>query len=447
MRIVIGGAGAVGTHLATLLSKERHDIVIIDEDDVKVNKLCTNLDIMGYSGKPSSIEVQKNAGVGQADLFIGVTPDENSNVTCCIIASTLGCRKTVARIDNYEYQEGKFKEFFRQMGISSLVYPELLAAREVASAVKMSWVRQWWEVGSGDLVMIGVMMRPEAQILNIALKDLGKKNLPYHIVAIKRGQDTLIPRGEDQLQEGDTAFFMTTRKHILTVRQDCGKLHYPEVKRLIIMGGGRVAFRTATLLPKDITITIIEKDANRCNKLTSMLQGFNNILIIHGDGRDLGLLEEEGLRHSHAFLALTGSDEQNILSCMNARSLGIQRTIAQVEKLEYIQMAEHLSIGTIINKMTIAATSIYQSLLKADVDNLKTLTFSNADVAEFTVRPDARCTKKPVWQVGFPRDINVGGLVRNGVGMLVHGNTVLQEGDHVVVFCLSGMIQKIQKFF
>lgn len=447
MRIVIGGAGAVGTHLATLLSRERHDIVLIDEDGEKLRKLTTNLDIMGFTGKPASIEVQKQAGVGSADLFIGVTTDETRNVTCCMIASTLGCRKTVARIDNYEYQDKQFKEFFRQMGISSLVYPELLAAKEIASAIKMSWIRQWWEVGSGDLVMIGVMMRQNAHILNIALKDLGRQNLPYHIVAIKRDSETLIPRGDDTIQEGDEVFFMTTRKHINTVREVSGKMDYPEIKRLIIMGGGRVAYRTATLLPRDVTVTIIEKDADRCNKLTGMLADHDNVMVIHGDGRDMGLLEEEGLRHSQAFLALTGSDEQNILSCLNARSMGIAKTVAQVENLEYIQMAEHLSIGTIINKMTIAATSIYQTLLKADVDNMKSLTLSNADVAEFTVSADARCTKKTVREIQFPRGVNVGGLVRNGEGMLVRGNTVIQEGDHVVVFCLNGMIQKVQKYF
>ena len=437
----------MGTHLATLLSRERHDIVLIDENSDKIRKLSSNLDIMSYSGKPASIEVQKQAGVGSADLFIGVTPDETCNVTCCMIASTLGCRKTVARIDNYEYQDKQFKEFFRQMGINSLVYPELLAAREIASSIKMSWIRQYWEVGSGELVMIGVMMRSNAQILNIPLKDLGRQNLPYHVVAIKRMDETVIPRGDDSIQEGDEVFFMTTRKHIETVREVCGKKDYPEIKRLIIMGGGRVAYRTATLLPKDITITIIEKDAARCEKLISMLQGFNNVMVIHGDGRDMGLLEEEGLRHSQAFLALTGSDEMNILSCMNARSMGILKTVAQVEKLEYIKMAEHLSIGTIINKMTIAATTIYQTLLKADVNNMKSLTLSNADVAEFTVSAEAKCTKKPVKDMQFPRDVNVGGLVRNGEGMLVRGNTVIQEGDHVVVFCLSGMIQKVQKFF
>lgn len=447
MKIVIGGAGAVGTHLATLLSREHHDIVLIDEDAEKVAKLSNKLDIMSYCGKPSSIEVQKKAGVNNADLFIGVTPDETRNVTCCMIASTLGCRKTVARIDNYEYQDGQFKEFFRQMGINSLVYPELLAAREIVSSIKMSWIRQWWEVGSGDLVMIGVMMRQDAKILNIALKDLGRQNLPYHVVAIKRGEDTVIPRGDDTIQVGDIVFFMTTRKYIETVREECGKMDYPEIKRLIIMGGGRVAFRVATLLPTDITITIIEKDPARCEQLITMLKGHDNVMVINGDGRDMGLLEEEGLRHSEAFLALTGSDEMNILSCLNARSMGIRKTVAQVEKLEYIRMAEHLSIGSIINKMTIAATSIYQTLLKADVNNMKSLTLSNADVAEFTVGPEAKCTKKPVKDIMFPRDINVGGVVRDGVGMLVHGNTQLQAGDHVVVFCLAGMIQKIQKYF
>lgn len=447
MKIIIGGAGAVGTHLAMLLSKERHDITIIDEDGEKVRKLSTTLDIMCYNGKPASIETQTLAGVANADLFIGVTPDETCNVTCCMIASTLGCRKTVARIDNYEYQDTRFKEFFRQMGISSLVYPELLAAREIASSIRTGWVSQWWEVGSGDLIMLGVKLDTPARILNIPLKELGRQNLPYHVVAIKRDDETIIPRGDDCVKMNDLVFFMTPRRNIPEVRSVCGKADYPDIHRIIIMGGGRIAYRTVTLLPKNVTVTVIEKDPARCEKLTAMLAGYDNAMVICGDGRDLGLLREEGLSHSQAFLSLTGDDEMNILSCLNAHSLGCHKTIAQVEKLEYIQMAENLGISNIINKMTIAATTIYQTLLKADVNNMKSLTLSNADVAEFVVRPEARVVNKMVRDINLPRDINLGGLVRNGMGMLVRGDTVIKEGDHVVIFCLSGMIQKVQKFF
>lgn len=447
MRIVIAGAGAVGTHLATLLSKENQDIVLMDEDVEKLKKLGNNFDLMTLNASPCSIKAQKEAGVAEADLFIGVTPDETRNMTCCMIASNLGCKKTVARIDNYEYLNERYTEFFRHMGINSLVYPEMLAAKEIADDVKMSWIRQWWEVDNGALVLIGVKVRQSAQILNIPLKVLGSSNLPYHIVAIKRGEDTIIPHGEDLIRALDTVYFMTTRKYIPYIRQVCGKEDYPDVRNVMIMGGGRVAMRTAGAVPDYMNVTIIEQDEKRCERLTELLVDRKRVMIVNGDGRDLSLLEDEGIRRMEAFVALTGNAETNILACLAAKRLGVRKTVAMVENLDYMKMAESLDIGTIINKKNIAAGRIYQMMLDADVTNMKTLELANADVAEFTVSERAKVTRKPVKDLGLPKGVTIGGLVRGGTGMLVQGNSVIQEGDHVVVFCLSNMIKKIEKYF
>lgn len=447
MRIVIAGAGAVGTHLATLLSKENQDIVLMDEDVEKLKKLGSNFDLMTLNASPCSIKAQKEAGVAEADLFIGVTPDESRNMTCCMIASNLGCKKTVARIDNYEYLNERYTEFFRHMGINSLVYPEMLAAKEIADDVKMSWIRQWWEVDNGALVLIGVKVRQSAQILNIPLKVLGSSNLPYHIVAIKRGEDTIIPHGEDLIRSLDTVYFMTTRKYIPYIRQVCGKEDYPDVRNVMIMGGGRVAMRTAGAVPDYMNVTIIEQDEKRCERLTELLVDRKRVMIVNGDGRDLSLLEDEGIRRMEAFVALTGNAETNILACLAAKRLGVRKTVAMVENLDYMKMAESLDIGTIINKKNIAAGRIYQMMLDADVTNMKTLELANADVAEFTVSDQAKVTRKPVKDLGLPKGVTIGGLVRGGTGMLVQGNTVIRANDNVVVFCLSNMIKKIEKYF
>ena len=170
-------------------------------------------------------------------------------------------------------------------------------------------------------------------------------------------------------------------------------------------------------------------------------------MIINGDARDLDLLVSEGLDKSQTFLALTGNTETNILACLAARRLGVKKVIAEVENIDYIGMAESLDIGTVINKKLIAASHIYQMLLNADVSNVKCLTFANADVAEFTVKEGSRITKSPVRHLGLPRGTTIGGLVRNGVGVVVTGDTQVQSGDHVVVFCLSTMIKNIEKFF
>jgi trk system potassium uptake protein TrkA len=197
MKIIIAGAGAVGTHLAKLLSRERHDITLIDESKERLSDLSTNFDLLTICDSPSSIEVLKNAEVDDADLFIGVTPDESRNMTCCMLASKLGAKKTVARVDNYEYTLPENRDFFKTIGIDSIIYPEMLAGKEIISNIKKSWVRQWMELKGGELVMIGVKIRESAKVLGQPLRKLFGPDEPCHIVAIKRGEDTIIPHGND----------------------------------------------------------------------------------------------------------------------------------------------------------------------------------------------------------------------------------------------------------
>lgn len=445
MKIIIAGAGEVGTHLATLLSKEKQDITLMDESEDRLSKLDKDFDLMTVVASPSSIVSLKNANVANADLFIAVTPDESRNMTACMIAHNLGAKKTVARIDNHEYLLPKHQQFWKDLGIDSLIFPEMLAAKEIADAVRMSWIRQWWEVRGGALVLIGVKLRKGAEILDIPLMELGQSQIPYHIVAIKRGNETIIPRGTDSIHENDIVYFMTTKKHIPYIRKISGKEQYPDVRNVMIMGGGRIAVRAAQIIPDDIRMTIIESNRHRCNRLTELVS--NKVLVINGDGRDMGLLVEEGLGNTDAFVALTENSETNILACLAAKRLGVSKTVAKVENLDYINMAESLDIGTIINKKLIAASHIYQMMLDADVSNVKCLTLANADVAEFTVKEGAFITKKPIKDLRVPKGITLGGLIRDDEGQLINGNTVIQAGDHVVVFCMGLMMKQIEKYF
>lgn len=445
MKIIIAGAGAVGTHLAKLLSREKQDIILIDDDEEKLSTLGSNFDLMTVCASPSSISGLKEVGASEADLFIAVTPDESRNMTACMIASNLGAKKTVARIDNYEYLLPKNKEFFQKLGVDSLIYPEMLAAKEIVSSMRMSWIRQWWEFCGGALILIGTKMRESAEILNISLQQLGSGNNPYHIVAIKRGNETIIPRGSDVIKLHDIVYFTTTRKYIPYIRKIAGKEDYADVRNVMIMGGGRIAVRTAQYVPDYIQVKIVEQDVNRCNRLTELLD--DKVMIINGDGRDLDLLTEEGLKNTEAFVALTGNSETNILACLAAKRMGVSKTVAEVENIDYIGMAESLDIGTVINKKMIAAGHIYQMMLDADVSNVKSLTFANADVAEFTVKADSKITRHHVKDLGLPKGTTIGGLIRDGVGIVVTGDTLIHAGDHVVVFCLSMMIKKIEKFF
>lgn len=445
MKIVIVGAGAVGTHLSKLLSREHQDCVLIDDNEERLGAL-SEYDVMTYNASPTSIQALKEAGVQHADLFVGVTPEETTNITACTIAHCLGAKKTVARIDNYEYLKPHNKELFKQIGIDSLIYPEVLAAIDINNGLKLSWVRQRWDVHDGALTLLGIKLRETAEILNQPLRNLCGPDDPYHIVAIKRGEDTIIPGGMDELRVGDLAYFMTTQEYIPYIRKIVGKEHYADVKNVIVMGGDKTAVRAALTAPDYMNIKIIEKDANRCDRLNELL-GDRDTMVIHGDGRDLGLLEEEGIQNTQAFVALTGNAETNILACLTAKRLGVRKTIAMVENLDYVKMAEGLDIGTIINKMTIAASHIFQMMLEADVDNLRSLMLVDSEVAEFTAAEGSKVTKKTVKDLGLPIGTTIGGLVRKGQGMLVNGNSQIEAGDSVMVFCHEAKLNNVEKYF
>ncbi len=444
MRIVIAGAGDVGTHLAKLLSGESQDIILIDESQDRLGGLDSNFDLLAVTASPTSIKDLKEAEAGKADLFVAVTPDESRNIVACQLAHNLGAQKTLARVDNYEYLTPRSREFFTSTGVDSLIYPEMLAAKDIVDGMRQSWIRQWWEFAEGTLVMIGVKLRENAEILNVPLYALGTGR-PYHIVAIVRNNETIIPGGNDTIYAGDMVYFMANKKNIPLIRRIAGKEELPDIRDVIIMGGSRIAIRAAQLMPENVNVKIIERDRARCNWLTEMLS--SRVMVINGDGRDPSLLMSEGIDHTEAFIALTDSAETNILACVAAKRFGVTKTIAEVENIDYITMAEKLDIGTVINKKKIAASHIYQMMLDADVSNVKCLTFASAEVAEFIVKKGSRVTRNCVKDLSLPRGATIGGLIRGHEGILVTGDTQIQEGDHVVVFCLDGMIRKLEKYF
>lgn len=445
MKIIIAGAGAVGTHLAKLFSKERHDITLIDDQPERLEGIA-NFELLTVCASPTSIITLKKADVGKADLFIGVMPDEAHNMTSCMLASKLGAKKTVARVDNYEYTHAEHREFFKTVGIDSIIYPEMLAGREIMHNVKHSWARQRLEILDGALVMLGIKVRTGASILNIPLRDLCGPDAPYHIVAVKHHNETIIPHGDDVLCADDVVYFMTTPKYEEKLRDLTGKQDYPEVKHLFIMGGGSTSVQALLNMPEYMHAKVVESDIHRCERLGETIQR-RHVLVLHGDGRDLDLLVDEGIRSAEAFLALTDNSEANILACLTAKRLGVRKTVAMVENLDYIGMAESLDIGSIINKKTFAASHIYQMMLKADVTTMKSLTVANADVAEFAVKEGMRITRKPVKDLDLPETVTLGGLVRNGQGILINGMTQIQAGDKVVAFCLENTIKRLEKFF
>ncbi len=444
MKIVIAGAGEVGSHLAKLLSREAQDIILIDQDADKLAVIDANYNLMTLRGSPMSFHVLKEAGVERCDLFIAVTPFETNNIIAASVAKSLGARKTVARIDNYEFMERSHAEFFSRMGVNKLIYPEYLAAQEIMTSLERTWVRTWFEIHNGELIVVGVKIRDaNATLCGMQLKQLAMQQHFFHVAAIRRSHETIIPRGDDRIRLNDIVYFTTTRNHIDSIREMCGK-RQEDIRKVLIMGGSRIAVRLIAMASNKYKFKIIDIDRSRCEKLCEKCA---DVRIVHGDARDVETLVEEGIDDMDAFIALTDSSETNILASLSAKEHGVYKTIAEVEDLQFISEAENLNIGTIINKKLLASSNIFQLLLDTDSSTSKFMALADADVAEIEVKPKSKITKAPVKDLSLSRDMTIAGLIRDGKGMLVSGNTHIQPGDRVVVFCLAGAIHKIERIF
>ncbi len=443
MKIVIAGAGEVGSHLAKLLSREEQDIILIDNDPEKLAAIDANYNLMTQVGSPKSFRTLHEARVADCDLFIAVTPFEDCNVTSCGIAKYLGAKKTVARIDNYEFMESCYRDFFTKTGVNDMIYPEYLAAQEIKTALNCGWVRHWFELNEGELILIGVKVCENSQLIGRQLKDLTFARHNYHVSAIKRRHETIIPRGDDIIKVNDILYFMTTPEYVEELRKVCGK-RSQRIRKIMVVGGSRIAVMLASMASPDWKIKIIDNDMEKCRRLPEKCP---NCEIIFGDGRDNDLLLEERIGEMDAFIALTESSETNILACLAAKEFGVGKTVAEVENIQFISEAEALNIGSIINKKLLASSKIFQLLLDSDSTSSKCLALADAEVAQIEVKAGSKITRAAVKDLKLSRDMTIAGLVRDGHGQLVGGNTVIQAGDIVVVFCLSGALHKVERLF
>ena len=442
MKIVIAGAGDVGTHLAKMLSKENHEIILLDQKKEKIKALEANYDILAVIGSPTSLKSLREAQVPTADLFVAVTPYESTNLTACVLATNLGAQKTLARIDNQEYLYPKNKEFFKSVGIDSLIYPEMLAADEIVNGLKKGWVRQYVDFSDGALVVLATKIRSSSPLCKKQLSEAFLDNTKVRIVAIKRGNRTIIPSGKDHIYAGDIVYFITTQDGVEEVRIQSGKENF-EINSTMFLGGSRIGLKAIKELSHRMNIKVIEQDKEKSYKI---LEEVDNALVINGDGRDLTLLKQEDIEEFDAFVALTENSETNILACLTAKKMGIKRTIAEVENMDYIAMAESLDIGAIINKKIISASHIYQLILGGNV-SVKCLTFVDVLVVELVAESDSEITKDVLKNLKLPQNIIIGGLVRDGKGIVAVGDTQIQNGDRVTVFCGEDTIKKVEKLF
>ena len=429
--------------MAKLLSRENMEISLLDEREERLGDLSANYDMLTRVGNPTSIHDLREMGVKDCDLFISVTPHETENMTACLIANALGAKRTLARIDNYEYLLPENKKFFENMGLNHLIYPEVLAANEIEESLRTNWMRYHLHLGQGALELCVIKVRESAKILGRTFASGVYNHGKYRIVAIKREQETIIPRGCDAVLVGDMIYCVCSKENMEYMREELGKPKR-EIENVIFFGGDRIARKAATELMNEMNIKVIEKDRELCNILSDKVP---NALVINADGSDMNILKEEGIQDADAFVAVTDSSEANIFACLAAKRFGVRKTIAEVENLDYIPMAEGLDIGTVLNKKTIAASYIYQMLLDASVRGVHNLTSADAEIVEFYAKEGSNITRHRVRNLDLPAEANIGGIVRAGEGILVNGETQIIAGDLVVVFCKSHVIRDLERFF
>lgn len=444
MKIIIAGAGEVGSHLAKLLSNEDQDITVIDENAARLSVLDANFNLMTVKGNPTSFAALRESKVDGCDLFIAVTPYESNNIVACSIAKKLGARLTVARIDSYDYMEPDNFRYVNQMGVDKVIYPEYLAAREIITSLEYSWMRSRFELHEGQIILVGVLLPQGAPIAGMQLKDFAFSNHSFHVSAIRRDHETIIPRGDDRLMAGDILYFTTTREHVSDLMELTGQTDR-KIRRVMVMGGGKMTMRLTNMGASKFRFKVLESNADECDKLSERCPG--GVEIINGDARDVDTLIESGISDMDAFITLTPSSESNILTCLTARELVDAKTIAEVENIQFIDQAEALNLGLVINKKLLASSAIFQLLLDADSSTSKCLALADAEVAELEVRPGSKITHAEVKDLHLSRDMTLAGLIRDGKGMLITGTTRILPGDHVLVFCLNGGLRSVERLF
>ncbi len=448
MNITIAGAGEVGFHLSKLLSYESHNITLIDKDKERLSYADTRLDIKTVQADATSIVRLKENEIDNTDLLIAVTSSETTNITICVIAKKLGAKKTIARIRNTEFTQKKNEINFAELGIDELISTEELASNEIKLLIDKSAFHDTHDFEEGALTMVGIMINKNAPVIGLSVKEAAEKYPGLHFmpVAIQHtdSMETIIPRGDTVFKAGDQAYFITTPEGVDEIQNLSGKMS-KEIKSVMIAGGSGIGTKTALeLCKKGFSVKLFERNKAKAIELAEQLP---DALVIYGDCRDVELLEEENVDEMDAFIAVTGRSETNIMSCLFAKSKGVDRTISLVQNIDYFKLSKNIGIDTLINKKLLAANNIFRYIRKGEVLEMTILNNMNAEVLEFKTPAGSKITRKDIRDLNFPRNAIIGGVVRNTTGFIPLGGFRIQEDDKVVVCCLPKTISKVEKFF
>lgn len=451
MKIVIAGAGAVGSHLAKMLSNESNDITVIDMNQERLDALSANADVVTVEGNPSTIHTLQEAGVAHADLFIAVNPSDSQdvNIVSAMLAKKLGSKKVTARINNEEYLTYDNKSMFTEMGIDLMFYPEKIAASEIADLLKRTASTDSMDFARGKLQMAVFKLEEESSLLGMTMQEFStlaaEEGMKYRVVAISRNNQTIIPKFDTKFKYHDLVFIISKREGMDMLMKYIGKKNI-EVNSLMILGGSPIGEMVAKQMAKELdSVKLIELNKEKCLDLSEKLPA--NVIVVNGDGRNSDMLLEESIKDYDAFVAVTNSSETNILACVAAKSLGVARTIAEVENIEYIRLAESMGVDAVINKKLITAGRIFKFTLSNKVRFIKYMSGTDAEILEFIVAPDSKITKAPLMDMGFPSNAIIGGIIRGNESFIAVGDTQIQAYDRVAVFALPEAVKEVDKFF
>lgn len=447
MRIIIIGAGEVGFHLGKIFSQENHQVVMIEPEREKINRIESALDVLVIEGSGSSVQTLLKAGIKSADLVVAVSAIDEVNILACMIADKLGVARKIARIRNQEFTSSDAVLTAEQLGIDLIINPELETAKEIMLLINRADATDVIEFAGGAIQLVGLKLDTQSPIIGKRLAEVsqGMTDLTFRTVAIARNGSTLIPTGDDAFKEGDQIFFVAKTGSVPRLLELCGKTD-ERIEKIMILGGGKVGRLVAKELEQKrrLDVRLLESSRSKSEFVADQLR---RTLVIRGDGTDVELLESEGIREMDAFIALTDDEESNIITSLLAQRLGVKRTITMVTRADYIPLISSIGLGTAVDKRIITANAIARFIHRGEVVSVATVRGIDAEAIELIAREKSPITRRPLAKMKFPKGAIIGAVVRSGEVFVPVGQTRIQPHDKVVIFTLPKEVPNVEKLF
>jgi trk system potassium uptake protein TrkA len=445
MNILIIGAGEVGFQLTKRLSAEKHNITILEKNPVKANRAKEQLDAMVVTGTASSFDDLKQARIEEADIFVAMSNVDEVNLMACRYANKLDCPLKIARVRNPEYIRPNFLLSKEEMGVDLLIHPEKETADAIIRLIRQSSATDVVEFCGGKIQLMGIRLEASSPIVRRTLREIWNEydNLAARVVCINRKNNTIIPSGEDILVPGDQIFVMCHKDLVSTIVKITGKENV-SIQNIMILGGGLIGRYVAIKLENEMNIKVIESRAEKSEEIADIL---HKTLVIHGDGTDVDLLAQESIIDMDSFIAVTGDDETNIISTLVARHLRVPRTIALVNKTEYLPITPTIGMDAVVSKKLLTVNAILRFIQKSAFERIETVPGIEAQIIEIIPQKNSKITKKSLKDIHFPKFSMVGAVERRGEVMVPMGDTQILEGDRVVVFALPKALGDVEKLF